>query len=61
MVTDSTKYNLEVIGMVEKELQVHEIPKTLFCNVHHLMMFQANMKEICHDIHWGTKKLLNAF
>ena len=63
VVTDSTSHNLEVIAMVEKELQVNEIPKTLFCNVHPLMMFQAKLKEICYDIHnsLGNKKFVECF
>ena len=45
VITDSTSNNLEVIGILRKELQVDEIPNTLSCNVH-LLMFQAKMKEI---------------
>ena len=63
VVTDSTSHNLEVIGMVEKELQVNEIPKTLSCNVHALMMFQVKMKEICYNIHNSlrNKKFVECF
>ena len=49
--------------MVGKELQVDEITKTLLCNVHPLMMFQAKMKEIYHDIHnsLGNKAIVECF
>ena len=49
--------------MVGKELQVDEIPRTLLCNVHPLMMFQAKMKEIYHDIHnsLGNKAIVECF
>ena len=61
--TESISHNLEEIGMLGKELQVDEIPKTLLCNVHPLMMFQSKMKEICHDIHnsLGNKKIAECF
>ena len=63
VMTDSTSLNLRVTGMVGKGLQVDGIPKTLLCNVQHLMMFQAKMKDICHDIHnsLGNKKIVECF
>ena len=63
VMTDSTSHNLEVNGIVGKELQVGEIQKTLLCNVQPLLIFQAKMKKIWHDIHNSreNKKLLNTF
>ena len=60
---ESISHNLEEIGMVGKELQVDEIPKTLLCNVHPLMMFQSKMKKICHGIHNSlvNKKIVECF
>ena len=33
----------------------------LLCNVHPLMMFQGNMKELCVDIHNSLGKWKNAY
>ena len=41
VMTDSTAHNLEVIESVCEELNVDEIPGTLLCNIHPLMMFQG--------------------
>lgn len=59
VMNESKSHNLEVIGMVGMDLWVDEIAKTLFCNVHFLMMFQKSAMRF--KIYWGTKKLLNVF
>ena len=54
---------LKVIEMVCKELEVNNVPKTLLCNIHPLMMFQSKLKEFFNEvqIYLGTKKLDECF
>ena len=61
--TDSTSHNLGVIELVAKELESDEIPQTLLCNVHPLMMFQNKIKDICLKIHdtLGKRKINDCF
>ena len=40
VVTDSTAHNLGVIEQVCEELEVEQVPKTLLCNAHPILMFQ---------------------
>ena len=63
VMTDSTSHNKGVIELVCEELNVEQIPATLLCNVHPLMMFQSKMKELCQEIHdsLGNRKIRNAF
>ena len=63
VMTDSTSHNLEVIERVCQELEVEEVPRTLLCNVHPLMMFQGKIKELCQEIHdsLGKKKISECF
>ena len=63
IMTDSTSHNLEVIESVCEELEVEEIPRTLLCNVHPLMLFQGKIKQLCQEIHdsLGKKKISECF
>ena len=65
VMTDSTEHNLGVIEKVCEELAVEEtdIPLTLVCNVHPLMMFQDKVKKLCHVLHTslGAKKISECF
>lgn len=63
VMTDSTSHNLEVIEAVCDELDVDNVPSTLLCNIHPLMMFQGKIKELCQDIHdsLGKKKISECF
>ena len=56
---DSAAHNLEVIEKVCEKLEVEDVPKTLLCNVHPLMLFQSKIKEFFDDIQrsFGTQKL----
>ena len=49
--------------MVCEELEVSNVPKTLLCNIHRLMMFQTKLKEFFNDVQisLGTKKLDECF
>ena len=60
---DSTSHNLKVTEAVCVELGVEEVPRTLLCNVHPLMMFQGKIKELCQEIHdlLGKKKINECF
>ena len=60
---DSTAHNLKVIEKVCEEVGVDDVPKTLLCNVHPLMLFQSKIKEFFDDIQrsFGTQKLGEAF
>ena len=63
VMTDSTSHNKGVIELVCQELNVEQIPATLLCNVHPLMMFQGKIKELCQEIHdlLGNKKINDCF
>ena len=63
VMTDSTSHNLNVIEQVCEELEVEDVPNTLLCNVHPLMLFQRKIKELCQQIHdqLGTQKLSDCF
>ena len=63
VMSDSTAHNIGVIEEVCEELEVTDIPLTLTCNVHPLMMFDRKMKELCQHIHnhVGGEKLSDCF
>ena len=48
---DSTSHNLEANESVCKEFEVENIPGTLICDIHLLMMLQEQIKELCQEIH----------
>ena len=59
VMTDGTSHNLNVIEQVCEDLDVEEVPATVLCNVHPLMLFQRKIKDICQQIHdqLGKQKL----
>ena len=61
--TDSTSHNLKVIEKICETLEVDDVPNTLLCNVHPLMLFQRKIKELCQLVHdgFGVKKLSDCF
>ena len=61
--TDGTSHNLNVIEQVCKDLDVVEVPATVLCNVHLLMLFQRKIKDVCQQIHdqLGKQKLTDCF
>ena len=61
--TDSTAHNIVVIEKVCKDLEVENVPKTLWCNVHPLMMFQGKLKEFFTKVQqsFGARKLDDCF
>ena len=61
--TDSTAHNIGVIEQVCEELQVEQVPKTLLCNVHPLMLFQSKIKEFFEELQnsLGSRKLDDCF
>ena len=61
--TDSTAHNIVVIEKVCKDLEVENVPKTLLCNVHPLMMFQGKLKEFFTEVQQslGARKLDDCF
>ena len=63
VMTDSTSHNLQVIEEVCEELEVENVPDTLLCNIHPLMMFQGKIKALCQEIHdsLGKKKINECF
>ena len=63
VMTDSTSHNLGVVEMVATDLETDEVPKTLLCNVHPLMMFQNKIKAICQKMHdtLGKQKINDCF
>ena len=63
VMTDSTSHNLEVIEQVCNEMEVENVPATLLCNIHPLMMLQGKIKELCQEIHdsLGKRKINECF
>ena len=63
VMTDSTSHNLNVIEKVCEDLNVEDVPDTLLCNVHPLMLFQRKIKELLQQIHdqLGKQKLSDSF
>ncbi|XP_066926157.1 uncharacterized protein [Clytia hemisphaerica] len=63
VMSDSTAHNIGVIESVCEELAIDDVPKTLLCNVHPLMMFDRKIRELCQEIHnhLGGKKLADCF
>ena len=61
--TDSTSHNLKVIEKICESLEVDDVPNTLLCNVHPLMLFQRKIKDLCQMVHdeFGAKKLTECF
>ena len=63
VMSDSTSHNLKVIEKVCEDLEVEDVPSTILCNVHPLMMFQGKIKALCQLIHdtLGNEKINNCF
>ena len=65
VMTDSTEHNIGVIEKLCEELNIDasEIPSTLLCNIHPLMMFQDKIKKLCQIIHstLGDQKISDCF
>ena len=63
VMADSTSHNLNVINLVCDELEVEEVPGTLLCNIHPIMMFQGKIKELCKEVHdsIGSRKIKDCF
>ena len=51
VITDSAAHNLGVIEEVCKELNVEDIPDSLVCHIHPMMMFQRKIKSVWQEIH----------
>ena len=60
---DSISHNLEVIESFCEKFEVDNIPGTLLCNIHSLMMLQGINKELCQEIHdsLGKKRIGECF
>lgn len=58
---DSTSYNLKVIKLICKKIEVKKSPGTLLWNIHALMMLYGLFKELHQKIRdsLGKKKLVN--
>ena len=52
-----------MIEEVCQEFAVEDVPGTLLCNVHPLMMLQGKVKELCQEIHnsLGKRKISDCF
>ena len=63
VMTDSTAHNMKIMEQVSKDLDIEETPTTVICNIHPLMMFQAEIKELCQQNHdsFGKTKLNDCF
>ena len=62
--SDSIAHNLGVVEEVCKDLNVKEVPGSLLCNVHPLMVFDRKMKKgFCQKLHGflGREKLADYF
>ena len=59
VMTDSTAHNLGVIEDVCSVLQIENIPDSLVCHVHSMMMFQRKVKDVWQEIHdaFGTSTI----
>ena len=61
VMTDSTYNNLKVTELVCAELKVPEVPKTLLCNAHPLMMFQSKTNNMIIHNGLGNRKIDECF
>ncbi len=63
VMTDSTAHNLGVIGDVCEELGVEDVPDSLVCHVHPLMMLQRKVMDFWQEIHdaFGTNAIKDCF
>ena len=63
VMSESTVHNFGVVEEVCKDLNIKEVPGSLVCNVHPLMMFDRKMKEFCQKLHdcLGREKLADRF
>ena len=61
--TDSTAHNLGVIEDVCEELGIEDVPDSLVCQVHPLMMLQRNVMEFWYEIHdaFGSNAIKDCF
>ena len=59
VMTDSTAHNLGVIEDVCSVLQIENIPDSLVCHMHSMMMFQRKVKDVWEEIHeaFGTSTI----
>ena len=59
---DSTSHNLKVINNVCERFNV-EAPKSLLCNIHPLMMFQRQVKDVFQSVHdtLGKDRIVECF
>ena len=51
VITDAKAHNVGVINRVCEELECDDVPSSLVCNVHPLMMFQRKVKDVYQSIH----------
>lgn len=60
---DSTAPTSSMVEEVCKDLNVEEVPGSLLCNVHPLMMFDWKIKELCQKLHdcVGGENLADCF
>ena len=56
MMTDSTAHNYGVADLVSEDLELENVPLSLFCNAHPLLMMQSKIKDVCQQIHDGISK-----
>ena len=63
VMTDSTAHNLGVTEGVCSKLQVENIPDSLVCHVHPMMMFQRKVEDVWQEIHdaFGTSIIKDCF
>lgn len=63
IMTDSTAHNIGVIQKVCEDLESENVPKSLVCNIHPLMMFQRKVKKVFQIIHdaIGSAKIKECF
>ena len=61
--SDSAKHNLGVMNKVCEKLAVNNVPDSLLCHVHPMMMFQRKVKELWMEIHngFGTDTIKQCF
>ena len=61
--SDSAAHSLGLVEEVYKNLNIKEVPGSLLCNIHPLMVFDREMKELCQKLHdcLGGEKLADCF
>ena len=59
VMTDSTAHNLGVIEDVCSELPTENIPESLVCHVHSMMMFQGKVKNVWQEIQEAFRTILS--